>query len=228
MSRDQARENRNVAALDASLASARGGKRTGGGIRARLELAALEASGELGYRGLTVQAMLDRTGASRTSYYREFANKSDCYSQGYAHFADALAKDLLDRASKAGDWIAGLRGALWYVADLAASEPALARGLIEEVHVAGGAALEKRKDVFERLSRAIDSARRENESRHSPPPIAADFILSAMEAAVVKSFSLGDPKAFAAVIPDLVYIAVAMYFGDAAAKRAAACDLPGG
>jgi AcrR family transcriptional regulator len=201
-----------------------------GAIRRRLELAALEASGELGYRQLTVQRILDRSEVSRGRFYKTFVNKADCYAQGYATAIERLEGDMLQRGAEAGDWIGGVRAALEELARFLDSQPLLAKGLLAEVHVAGGAAMAKRKEVFERLSRAIDTARRENESRHSPPPITAAFILNAIEAAVLRTFAQGQPQEFAATVPDLVHITAAAYFGEEAARAAASggLDDPGG
>lgn len=184
-----------------------------GAIRRALELAAVQSSGEVGYRQLTVQRILERGEVSRGTFYKAFADKGECYARGYALAIERLQQDVLDRGSGGADWIAGFRAALEELAGFLEFEPLLAKGLLAEVHVAGGAALAKRKEVFERLSRAIDSARRENESRHPPPPISAAFILSAIEAAALRSFRIERPSAFAETVPDLTHIAASVYFG---------------
>jgi AcrR family transcriptional regulator len=193
----------------------------GGSVRRRLELAALEASGEHGYRQLAVRAVLERGRVSRARFYREFRDKADCYASGYALVIDGLAEDLLHPVQEGSDWQAGFAAALAELGRFIAAEPDLAKGLLAEVHVAGGAAGVKRKEVFERLSRAIDRARRETSaSRHSPPPITAAFILCAIEAAVMRTFLLEEPEGFAADVPALNYIAVRYYFGEAEAQGA--------
>lgn len=191
-----------------------------GQVRRQLELAALELSGEVGYRGLTVQRIIDRCEVSRARFYKSFADKADCYGQGYAVAIERLVAEVLDPSATASDWLGGFRQGLDALARFLSFQPLLAKGLLAEVHVAGGAAMVKRKEVFERLSRAIDSARRENESRHSPPPITASFILNAIEAAVVRTLITERREEFAASLPDLVYIAVSVYFGEEAARAA--------
>ncbi len=223
MPRDRKRDGDRAAGpqTPGALAALREEAREDEQVRLRLELAVLEASGESGYRRLPVQSVLDRADASRTRFYREFADKADCYAQAYALVLDRLIGELLAEAAAAPDWRGGLAAALDVLDRLTVTEPLLAKGLLAEVHVAGGAAGEKRKEVFERLSRAIDIARRETSvSRHSPPPITAAFILSAIEAAVVETFVLEDAEDFAVTIPDLIYLAVSFYFGEDEAKKA--------
>jgi AcrR family transcriptional regulator len=181
--------------------------------RRQFELAALEASGEVGYRHLTVQRILDRAGLSRPRFYRTYDDKAECYAEAYDTAAERLAGTLL-AAGEGEGWVAGFRAALTELAGFLDSEPLLARGLLAEVHVAGGAALAKRKEVFERLSRAVDAARRETPaSRHSPPPITAAFILCAIEEAVVRAAMRNSPAEFTAALPDLTYLATVPYFG---------------
>jgi AcrR family transcriptional regulator len=182
--------------------------------RRRLQRAAVEVSGEVGYRKLTVERIIERAAVSRTRFYRGFANKDGAYLGGYEAGIEELSERMLGSGRLGPDWKGGFRSALDQLAGFLVGEPSYANGLLAQVHVAGGAALEKRKEVFERLSRAIDSARREHlVSRHSPPPIAAEFIVSAIEQSVIGAIGRGVPEEFAATVPDLVSLAVSTYFG---------------
>lgn len=188
-----------------------------GSPRQRCQLAVLEASAEFGYPKLSVRQILDRAEVSRSGFYKLFANREECFAEAYAAEAEALAERLLTAARATGEWRAGLRAALTTLADFIDARPALAGGVLAQVHVAGGPAMAKRKEVLERLSRAVDSARRETGSRHSPPPIAATFIVSAIEAAAVDALAGRIPGEFRKTLPDLTHLAVSIYFGEEAA-----------
>jgi AcrR family transcriptional regulator len=183
--------------------------------RCRLQRAVLEAAGEVGYRDLAVRHVLDRSGESRGGFYRHFESKADCYARAFEAAGDRLCCRLLEVAGSEDSWQRGLRSALDEFARLLEQNPLLARGMLVEVYIAGEPAMAKRKEVFERLSRAIDSARRENESRHSPPPIAADFILSAIETTAVNALIQGAPRNFTAAVPELADLATMVFFGTA-------------
>jgi len=183
--------------------------------RCRMERAALVAAGEVGYRNLAVRHVLARSGEHRSSFYRHFESKADCYARAFETAGDRLCARLLDVAASQRSWTDGLRSALDELAGLLEQDPLLARGILVEAYVAGEPATAKRKEVFERLSRAIDSARRENESRHSPPPIAADFILSAIETTAVNALAQGAPDRFTSAVPELTYLAATVFFGAA-------------
>jgi len=176
--------------------------------------AMLEASGERGYRDTTVQDAIDRYGGYRHQFYRHFAGKAKCYAAAYEFELERLYAELAARAAAEPTWQRGLIAVLNGLADFLCGRPALARGLLVEVHVAGGPALLKRMEVFEHLSRAVDSARRETGSRHSPPPVTATFMVGAVEAAVTSALVRHSPQEFAAAVPELAHMILAAYFGD--------------
>jgi len=196
----------------ARLRAEQAGKATA--LRERIMEGALEACGERGYRDATVQDVIDRYGGNRAQFYRHFGSKAECYAAAYEFEVERRYALLADRAEAQPGWRRALVAVLEGLAELAIERPALARGLLVEVHVAGGPALLKRLEVFERLTRAVDSARRETESRHSPPPVTATFMVGAIEASVTSALTRREPADFAAAVPELAQMVLAAYFGD--------------
>jgi len=170
--------------------------------------------GRRGYRKVTVAEVLDLYGGYRSQFYSHFASKADCYAAAYGNKIERLCAALLGAAKPQPSWPDGLRAALGELARFAVEQPDSARGLLVEVHVAAGPALVKPKEVFERLTRAIDGARRVKASRHSPPPITAEFMIGAIETAVCEALMKDDPRSFKAAVPELAHLVVAAYFGE--------------
>lgn len=183
-------------------------------VRKRIMEAMLEACGEHGYRAATVQNAIDGYGGHRQQFYAHFAGKAQCYAAAYEFEIERLYAKLRCLALVEPSWQQGLVAVLGGLADFICERPVLARGLLVEVHVAGGPALLKRLEVFERLTRTVDSARRETGSRHSPPPVTATFMVGAIEAAVTSALSRAEPGDFAAAVPELAQMVLAAYFGD--------------
>jgi AcrR family transcriptional regulator len=183
-------------------------------LRERIMEAALETCGERGYRDATVQDVIDRYGGHRQQFYAHFASKKECYAAAYEFEVERLYATLRDLAQAEPSWHRGLAAILTGLAGFLCERPAFARGLLVEVHVAGGSALLKRLEVFERLTRAVDSARHETESRHSPPPVTATFMVGAIEAAVTSALTRAEPEDFSAAVPELAQMVLAAYFGD--------------
>jgi AcrR family transcriptional regulator len=191
----------------------------GDALRLAAERAMLELSGEVGYPQVTIAALIEASGSNRSRFYSTFADKAACYAAAYEAAIDGLTARLVGACDAAEDWPGGMRGALSELAGFMAEDPAFAKGVIAEVHVAGGAAAVKRKEVFERLSHAIDRARREiDPSRRSPPPVTSHFILSAIEVATLRALVDGEAPRFECQVPGLLLLAIVPYFGHEAAR----------
>jgi AcrR family transcriptional regulator len=184
-------------------------------LRGELGRRAVEIAGEVGYAELTVQRLLERAEISRKAFYRLFADKGECYLQGEREILARLEAELRAPCESEEDWGVAFERSLRHLAAFLETEPLLARGVLVESRVAGGEALELRFEVLERLSHAVDSARRENKSRHSPPPVTARFITAAIEESAVGSLMAGEPERFTDSVADLARIATVFYFGDA-------------
>ena len=184
-----------------------------------MEHAALVLSGEVGYERMTVEALVERSRSNLDRFYRAYRNKEQCFDAAYGLAIDGLTDRVLAAGARAADWSAGMREALEELAIFIAEDPKLARGLIAEVHVAGGASLAKRKQVFDRFSRAIDRARRQvGPAPYSPPPITPVFILSGIEAAIIRKLAFREDPDFSDLIGGLLYLSIAPYFGLEAAR----------
>jgi AcrR family transcriptional regulator len=178
-----------------------------------VETATLELAGEFGYPTLSVQAIIERAGVGRSAFYALFAGKEDAFAAAYASAATELETMLLAPCQGAETWAEGLHGSLEALTGILSARRAWALGALGQAQIAGGAAGARRKEGLERLSRAIDRARREIGSRHSPPPTTAAFILSAIEAAALRNLTYRGGRDFGETVPELLHFAVAPYFG---------------
>lgn len=183
-------------------------------IREQILEAMLTCCGELGYQAATVKDVYRRYGGYRVEFYRQFASKADCYAVAYELGIERLCRRLMRSCEAADSWAEGLRAALTELAAYISEDSLVAAGLLVEAHVAPGLVKAKRTEVLERLTCAMDGARRETTtSRHSPPPITASFIVCAIEESVVAALARQAPEEFAAAVPALQGLAECFYFG---------------
>lgn len=186
--------------------------------RERLVEAVLTASGERGYENIAVQDIIETARASRATFYKYFEGKEDCFAQAYAEAADWLYQRLSAVAQRQPSWKEGLRAAVAELLEFCANQPAVARALFVEVHAAGGDALRHHEVLMERLSHAIDGARRENSSRQAPPPVTAAFMVGAIETLVRTKLMSGDPPESAPdLLPGILHFVVMQFYGEDAA-----------
>ena len=185
-----------------------------------VQTATLELAGEHGYPALSVQRIIDRAGVSRGAFYALYADKEDAFADAYASAAAELEAVLLAPCEGGKSWAEAMQASLEALTDILSIRPAWALGVLGQAQIAGGAAGARRKEGLERLSCAIDRARREIGSRHSPPPTTAAFILSAIEAAALRNLRERGGHDFGETLPELLYFAVAPYLGSETAAAA--------
>lgn len=174
--------------------------------------AMLQCSGEVGYAQVSVRSVCERYGGSSDQFYREFEDKAECFAAAYDREAERICEQLLSLFDSGGNCTERFEVALGYLTEVAAAEPAVARAIFLEVHVAGGTALEKRREVVERLSRAVDSACRETSSRQNPPPVTAEFIVGIVEQAISGALVRRDQEELHEAVPELAVVLGNIYW----------------
>lgn len=179
--------------------------------------AMLLAVGELGYGGASVQEVAQRAGVSRDRFLRRFGSKEACFAAAYAQAADRLCADLLEACRGAQGWRRGFRAALAELLRFVAEQPLLAKALLIEVRAARGEAWVKHQQVVERLTEAVDTARREPGALPSATAFTAGFTVGAVEESACLEIGAGRAGRAERLLPGLIHLAVLNYFGEDAA-----------
>ncbi len=188
-------------------------------VRERLMEEMLLLAGEVGFRDATVQEVLDRCGGHTIQFYKQFANKEECFAVAYETWIERVAAILRKAAAKEeSGWREGLRAALVELFRFVNEQPAIARALFLEVQIVGGAALEAREAAMERLAEAVDSVRSEIPAGDAPPEVTSMFIVGGVEAGVCGALAEGRPERVWTALPELMHLAVGSYFGEEAAE----------
>lgn len=182
--------------------------------RERILEAMLIASGELGYEQVAVRHVIEQAQTSRATFYKHFTDREDCFAQAYGDAGQWLYRRMVGAAKRQPSWREGLRAALAELLEFCANQPAVAKALLVEVHAAGEQSLAQRRDLMERLSRALDSARREIPSRQAPPPITSDFIVGAIDTLLAAKLLDGDAERAPDMLPGLLHFVVMQYLGE--------------
>ena len=175
------------------------------------------ASGELGYEQVAVRHVIERAKTSRATFYKHFDGREDCFAQAHADFGGWLYRRLIGAARRQPSWREGLRAALAELLEFCANQPTIAKALLVEVHAAGERAMAQRRELMERLARALDSARGEIPTRQAPPPVTPDFIVGAIDTLLTAKLMDGDAKRAPEMLPGLLHFVVMQYLGESAA-----------
>lgn len=174
--------------------------------------AVLVAAGELGYRQVAVQSILERSRVHRAQFYELFENKEDCFAQAYATWIDRLVVDLLEAAATAPGWENGVRTAILRLFEFATARPEITRALLVEGQVAGEPTVARYEAALERLAAAVDSARAELDPEDAPPEATGAFVAGGVASCVSEALTAGDPARVWGALPELMHFAVGAYF----------------
>lgn len=188
-------------------------------VRERLMEEMLLYTGEVGFRKVAVQELLERCGGNTIQFYKQFANKEECFAAAYEAWIERVAASLLAAAAReAPGWRAGLRAALVELFRFVTAQPRIARALFVEAQVVGGPVLEKREEAMERLAEAVDSVRGEIPAAEAPPEATGMFVVGGVEACVSGALAGGSPEDVWAALPELMHLTVGAYFGEEEAR----------
>ena len=203
--------------IDSGSVIAFPGKRGRRPPRERILTAMLVVSGELGFEQVAVRHVIERAQTSRATFYKHFVDREDCFAQAYGDAGEWVYRRMIGAAKRQPSWREGLRAALAELLEFCANQPAIAKALVVEVHAASERSLAQRRDLMERLSRALDSARREIPTRQAPPPVTSTFMVGAIDTLVCAKLMDGDAAKTPEMLPGLLYFVVMQYFGEEAA-----------
>ncbi len=175
-------------------------------------MAVLKLSGELGYRAVTLELLLSRSGATAQQFQADFADLEACFTAAYETEAEELCASMLAAAGEADSWRAATDAALTTVLRFAAARPEIARALVREVHIAGGAALAKHEELLERLAVAM------GEGCKAPlgdlaVPRAPSFIVGAVEGVIAGHLDRGEEDRLLAAAPELMDLIATFFVG---------------
>jgi AcrR family transcriptional regulator len=177
--------------------------------------------GSKGYRGTSVTDVVARAGASRSTFYKHFDDKHECFLAAY----DAAIERLLGAVDAGCDpqrsWLDRVRGGAQAVVDLFAAEPSLARAVVVEVAAAGAEAQRRRWAAIGRFARLLEAGR-EPTGRELPPNTAV-MAVSAVSGLLFDELQAGRAAELPERMPDLLFAVLVPYLG----PRAAAAETRG-
>jgi AcrR family transcriptional regulator len=189
----------------------------------------LEAVGSGGYDGTPVSAVLERAGVHRHAFYASFGSKQECFELAYAQGLARLERTVVGAARAAPDWRGRLRAGLCALLGFLDAEPTVGRALIVEVHSGGDAAQAERDAALRRAAAFLAEGREAaREAADSPPApaIAPEAIASGIHQLLHSRLAAGESGGFAALLPELMFVAVLPYYGPDAAREEMRASTP--
>jgi AcrR family transcriptional regulator len=172
--------------------------------RERILSAVAKAAAVLGYAEMSVEAIIERAGVSRRTFYDHFKNKEHAFLAAY----DAAVMQLVDqvRFAYAGQATARerLRAGIAAYLQFWANEPEFARMCIVEVLAAGPRALENRRAKMRMFAELIEGNIHELVPGCRAPLLAAETIVGGIHEVVYTRILEGRTAALPGLVDDLL------------------------
>jgi AcrR family transcriptional regulator len=116
------------------------------------------AIGERGYRATTVADVIAAAGASRKTFYQQFANKRECFLAAYDMIAAQVTRELEEAYSAADGWPERVQVAISSLFETALENRAALRLATVEIGAAGHDGIVRREASIELYMRFISDA----------------------------------------------------------------------
>jgi AcrR family transcriptional regulator len=192
--------------------------------REQIRAALISLVGERGFGDLTVEALLERAGASRAAFDRDFADLEDCYHRVFAEVGREFMAQMAAVFGAEATWHEQLSAVAYAMLDWLREDPDRARFTFVESLNAGEATQGTRDEYFSWLFALIDQGRREMPDPDSLTPATAAAIGGTIFNQIRAEIEAGRVARLDLLAPKLIYSALLPYLGAEAAREIAYGD----
>jgi len=187
--------------------------------------AMIRVVGRDGYKETSVADVIEEAGTSRTTFYKYFEDKHDCFLAAYDMLVEQVFAEVTSRCDGEQAWLQRVRTGLATIVELFALEPELARTAIVEVAVAGADARRRHWNAVARFTEYLEDGRELAGGRELPENISL-MSAGAVSGLIFDELLAGRAAQLPAMLPDLLFAMLVPYIGPRAAademRRAAA------
>jgi AcrR family transcriptional regulator len=185
--------------------------------RRQLLLAAMiRVVGDKGYRETAVADVIEEAGTSRTTFYKHFEDKHDCFLAAYEMLVEQVFAEVVAQCDREAPWVARMTDGLATIVDRFAVDPALARTAVVEVAAAGADARRLHWNAIARFTEYLDAGRELAGDKELPENISL-MSAGAVSGLIFDELLAGRADQLPARLPDLLFAMLVPYVGPQAA-----------
>jgi AcrR family transcriptional regulator len=172
--------------------------------RERILSAVAQATAELGYADMSVEAIIARAGVSRRTFYEHFRNKEDAFLAAYDAVVQQVARHVQRAYLQQTTALERLRAGIGAYLQFLASEPEIARMGIVEVLAAGPRALARRNDALRLFAEIIEDNIHQLVPSCRRPALTAETIVGGIYEVVLSRILAGRTGELPSMADDLL------------------------
>ena len=185
-----------------------------GAIESRREdilAAMIRVVGVKGYRGTAVADVIEEAQTSRTTFYKYFDDKHDCFLAAYEMLVEQVFGEVVAKCDGSESWMTRMTTGLTTIVDLFAVDPRLARTAVVEVAAAGADARQLHWDAVARFTEYLDAGR-ELAGKELPENISL-MSAGAVSGLIFDELLAGRADQLPDRLPDLLFAMLVPYVG---------------
>lgn len=174
--------------------------------------AMIRVVGSKGYRETSVADVIEESGSSRTTFYKHFEGKQECFIAAYEMLVEQVFAEVLANCDAAQPWLERVENGLTALVGLFARDPKLARTAVVEVAAAGTEARRLHWDAIGRFTEFLEGGREIAEERELPENIGL-MSAGAVSGLIFDELLAGRAAQLPAQLPDLLFAMLVPYVG---------------
>jgi AcrR family transcriptional regulator len=180
--------------------------------------AMIRVVGRKGYKGTSVADVIEEAGASRTTFYKHFEDKQDCFLAAYDMLVERVIGQVIANCDGEQSWLERVRAGLSTIVGMFALDPALARTAVVEVAAAGADARRRHWNAINRFTEFLEDGEELAGDRDLPDNIAL-MAAGAVSGLIFDELLTGRAERLPELLPDLLFAMLVPYIGPGAATE---------
>ena len=174
--------------------------------------AMIQVVGRKGYKETSVADVIAEAGTSRTTFYKHFTDKHDCFLAAYDMLVERVIGEVVAGCDGSRPWMDRVTRGLTTIVELFALDPALARTAVVEVAAAGADARQRHFDAVARFIEFLDPGRELTPGKELPENISL-MSAGAVSGLIFDELLAGRAERLPSLLPDLLFAMLVPYVG---------------
>lgn len=180
--------------------------------------AMIRVVGREGYKETSVADVIEEAGVSRTTFYKHFEDKHECFLAAYEVLVEQVFAEVIGNCNGSQSWLQRMEKGLETIVKLFALDPELARTAVVEVAAAGADARQLHWDAVARFTQYLEDGRELSDGRELPENISL-MSAGAVSGLIFDELLAGRAAQLPAMLPDLLFAMLVPYIGPSAAAE---------
>jgi AcrR family transcriptional regulator len=180
--------------------------------------AMIRVVGSKGYKEASVADVIEEAGTSRTTFYKHFEDKHECFLAAYDMLVEQVFAEVVANCNGTEPWLQRMEKGLTTIVQLFAVDPKLARTAVVEVAAAGADARQRHWNAVARFTEYLEGGRELSNGRELPENISL-MSAGAVSGLIFDELLAGRAEQLPALLPDLLFAMLVPYIGPSAAAE---------